>query len=501
MNSFKIVSLNVRSLANPARFRDLYNIMQSRNVDVCLAQEAFIDEEDAAEYEAQFPLVRVASNKSEAWGGVAILINVRTTEWQPPHSDTVSSNFYEEPGQGNDHVLFKDDEGRLLVCGVRCRGQPMVVGCVYAPAEPTARKDWFARTVERIEAQPPREPCDVLGGDWNEILSEMDHHNRRAPRGDPVDAMNRLVGHLGGVRPLIDGWRERHPDAAAFSFFRDGVGISRIDRVYVREDWMRGTDEWDIRPSGLQTAHHAATVEIAAPTNVRRGPGRWRLNQEMLKTSKVHSICYDALEALPGEDYFSEWAAYKTALREKLKEKARQDRQETKRLVRSLQTRRKNLWQQRAKGPPDPGIEAKLSAITIQEQGLEEWNYKSYAYNALAKHALLDETPSKWFFSKVKADSDLSIPALDEQGQEYTTEEGILGVAERFYGDLYSTKESDQDAAGWILSQMDKTLDSDLAASLTREITVKEVAASIRRTALGKSPGPNGLPYKLYKLL
>ena len=57
----------------------------------------------------------------------------------------------------------------------------------------------------------------------------------------------------------------------------------------------------------------------------------------------------------------------------------------------SLEKRQKKLWKKRVAGVTDHSLERKLAAIAIQEPCLEEWTYKNYSYNALAKHMLLNE--------------------------------------------------------------------------------------------------------------
>ena len=46
----------------------------------------------------------------------------------------------------------------------------------------------------------------------------------------------------------------------------------------------------------------------------------------------------------------------------------------------------------------DPELEARLSAIETQEEHLTNVFNKNYAYNAMAKHLMLNEKPIKWFF-------------------------------------------------------------------------------------------------------
>jgi hypothetical protein len=160
--------------------------------------------------------------------------------------------------------------------------------------------------------RPLAKGCDIVGGDWN---AASDHHRHRAPVESRKVRMAELIDRLGGENQPVDGWKEMHPDSMAFTFFRGSQGISRIDRIYIRLDWLRETKRWDIRPSGLQTDHHAVTTLLCLPRQVHRGPGRWRLNLVMLKLNGAMRSCADALRALPGEDVLTEWMAYKEALK------------------------------------------------------------------------------------------------------------------------------------------------------------------------------------------
>lgn len=113
---------------------------------------------------------------------------------------------------------------------------------------------------------------------------------------------------------------------------------------------------------------------------------------------------------------------------------------------------------------------------------------------------LLDEKPSRWFCSKVKHDSDLSIGALlDRQGTPQMEPRAMLRVAAEYYETLSSEKTSCPQARREILENITKTVRPDQAGKLVRSISMGEIRSSIRRAALGKSPGPDGLPSELYK--
>ena len=167
---------------------------------------------------------------------------------------------------------------------------------------------------------------------------------------------------------------------------------------------MQDTGGWDIKASGLRTDHHAVIMNLHLKVKTNRGPGRWRLSSGMLKSNIVREGCLDALKALPGEDIFQEWQAYKITLKGALQTAEKRSKRKMNSLRMRLERQRKELWKTQRPGESDPGLDERLATVLVQEQCLEEWHYKNYSYNALAKHMLLDEQPTKWFFSKTKYD-------------------------------------------------------------------------------------------------
>jgi hypothetical protein len=164
------------------------------------------------------------------------------------------------------------------------------------PVNPGRRQDQFKAMAVPLVERPLAKGCDIVGGDWNEIVTASDHHRHRAPVESRRAEMIVLIDRLGGENQLVDGWKEMYP--GSMTFFRGSQGISRIDKIYIRSDWLRKAKGWDIRPSGLQTDHHAVTTLPCLPRQVHRGPGRWRqLNPALLKLSGVMCLCVSVLQA------------------------------------------------------------------------------------------------------------------------------------------------------------------------------------------------------------
>ena len=405
-------------------------------------------------------------------------------------------------------MVYSDDSGRIIVCNIVSKEIHLVVASVYLPAKKNERLEWLLATNDRFANEEVGTAVDIIGGDWNQGILKLDKANGvRCPRAHKDEAQ-RLIEHLGNNETdYVDGWRERHPETVQYSFFRkvEGrkVGKSRIDRIYVREDWFARTSGWTIEPSGLSTDHHATIMRFGkAESSTDRGPGRWRLQPLLMKIGKVRGVCNEALEALPGIDPIAEWHEYKLQVAETLKQYTKRAYASKGKLAFNLERQKKKLMLKRRVGALNESLEMRVEAVEAQQENLAEWKIKQYTYNAAAKYQLLGEKPTKWFFSKAKTESYNSIKALkDEHEQVRTDPAEMVDIATRFYTKLYDTKPSDPTARERILESLDKRLAPSKAAELEEPICDREIEEAIREAALGKSPGIDGLPIEFYKAL
>lgn len=114
--SIYIVLVNVNTISDPARFRDIYNIIISRGQDIALLQETNITDEQAQYNAYTLRQVRYLNYKGPDRGGVGIIINNLTTK------------------QGETQVVYRDAFSRLLVGQVVSKGVLLQVTTAYVLA-------------------------------------------------------------------------------------------------------------------------------------------------------------------------------------------------------------------------------------------------------------------------------------------------------------------------------------------------------------------------------
>ena len=487
--SINIVSINVQSLLDPAQFCEMYNVMQTYKIDVVLAQKTFLTDEAFNYYESNYSMISIATNWQEnSCEGVFIIINNRTTSW------------LSTPQALDNHILYRDDNGWILICRIFTRNRALTIANVYAPAEVTQQYEWLTTTTNSLANTPLSYPCDIVGGDWNQTLTRLDWQSRQSPSACTCRAQQELLEQLEKMKCVyIDGWQSHHPNVMAFTYYWH-EGISRIDWLYVRSELMKECKDWKILSSGLPTDHWAVSLTIGMRTSGDWGPDRWWLNPLILKNTKIIHSCRDTLKMLPGQNPLTEWQLYKITVKKTLQGYTKDSQKSQSQLRYNLERRRQRLWEKRCSDTLDQALEMRIAAIELQEQCLAEWQHHSYVYNALAKHFLLNEKPTKWFFSRVKIDTYHNINALrDEQDVLHTSSEELLDVATTYYDNLYAKKSSDKGAQEQMLECLHFKISNLQAEGMVKPITTHEIRALIARTALGKSSDDDGLSCEFYK--
>lgn len=491
----KIGSLNANSLKATRRLRDLLVFGRTMEIDILVVVDSRLPTDITDKLVKANPLIGALTNyNGSAAGGITIFFNKRSVSITEPQK------------------LLRDREGRFLAASLEVgMEQPITVAGIYPPAQEQARMGWYNETLSQWTTENAAcPPIDLYCGDWNAIEESIDRKAIRARSvqdRDKIQSLFEATGILG--MNYVDGWRMRNPGVVAWTS-RQRSGAARIDRIYIREDWLNRTEDWEhCMVAPLETDHQAVTVSIS-DSGPPRGTGRWRLNPASLKSSRIRRICHKILEKYKTEwettectDILSKWIACKDEVQETLKPVITVNKRNLQKKRQKLERRRRGLQRKRIHGQFNQQLEDRIHLAQTHMENLENWAAASYSYNSLAKQMLLGERPTKYFFNRMKA-RDIGTPVgclRDDNGEEHSDPEGMLRVMEQFYGDLYDTKQISREEMERFLSHMDARITKRESRKLRKPISVKEVSGAIRRGTVGTAPGMDGLPYEYYKTL
>jgi exonuclease III len=469
-----------------SKWPDLHSELFSNNIHIQAVQETHLKDEEVDALNLNFPGLFIHNNPlTNTAGGVAIIIR----------RDTL------DPAK----VTFLDlIPGRASVAKFKWGDHDLSAVAIYAPNNP-AEKIVFAQTLnETITRANLSNP--ILLGDWNFVEDALD---RLPVNRDDANVINEFQFFF-NTSHLVDGWREHNPDSLHYTFLRsDGRARARIDRVYVKRDFLPYCTQWDFGGPTHLSDHCLASVSILEKTMVKQGPGVWRLNSQFLseqdfrrKIDKLINRAEQEAKRSP-DDIEKLWVSFKEDVKTVSGKYGKKRAALFKAKEESLRKKLKNAEIRLRSDPLDEDLIAEAEKTN---QSYKEYSKEKSIRNRFAKQARfmrLTQQGTKYFFKlKKPSHAEKTILALsDERGNLKTTTPQLLKVAKNFYQNLYSKGEPDHEAMEEMLGEIPEhqKMTEEEATMLGNKFKVKEIAKQIKKSDSNSSPGSDGLPYEFYK--
>jgi hypothetical protein len=405
--------------------------------------------------------------------------------------------------------------GRGLVTSVSDGHRTIVVGNFYLPPQKVQRALWWEKLVAAEGAtEEVALTCDVLCGDFNLITDMIDSGIGREVVPEDIaimDGLSSLFGH--DDIPMIDGWRTFYPASLEYTHFNtartadkaEGWGKSRIDRIYIRQDWYTSCRDWLITSGPSTISDHAWTMTTVLPSQGEGGLGRWRApglliaNHVVLGACrKIVERCFEGINLAPLRGrgartrqinrILEAWRLSKegfaNAIKTYQKEQAKQ--------VRS------RLHTLRVKAQAGGGSREQRE---VELKALEESEHREFTFSEFYELYESNELLSTYYHANVRSGNGgkTRISGLKNQAGELKTDpEDMLRAVEEFYAALYNEKPSDPVQRERMLKGIQKQIDANHRQLIGNLASDKEVRLGLRKGNKGRSPGSDGLPIELY---
>ena len=156
---------------------------------------------------------------------------------------------------------------------------------VYAPNDTGKNEEFWTKINEKLMENPNLKP-DIMLGDFNLVEDSLDrlpcHHDDT----NAVAALRELKSNMN----LIDGWRRTYPDKREYSHqHTPNTSQGCIDRIYITNELLPPSKEWNITPTNIETDHWMVSAKITTTNAPLIGKGRWQIptylfdNKDILK--------------------------------------------------------------------------------------------------------------------------------------------------------------------------------------------------------------------------
>lgn len=410
---------------------------------------------------------------------------------------------------------------RLLLVECDAPDDPIHMYNMYAPVKANARRDFFLHL-----RFPPLNPTTLtlLAGDLNDCPDLVVDRTSSSPGPTHWPLLMTAL-----TRPMIDTVRTAYPLKPAYTrpHTRDGrvISWSRIDYILLlRSAQTRLLDAGtlynaplsDHRPvfATLALKEHAGQHKASLPTT---SINFCRLHPLACTSDEARVAIGDAISSvlISNLDAADAWEEQKSLLARKLKDIARQEHHrrnaERRALVQEVE------WLE-SLGQASAFVQERWTVATTRLRQLSIHAARSLHIRAHLPTIESDERITSAAHSRLAGRTkSMAITAIrtSPDTDPSTDIHEVLEYTARHFQAHYTrtpvTDEQRQKAQDTLLKHIErpsrkvnsrfisKRIPQELAQGLDAPITKEEVVAAINQTDYGRSPGPSGLPYEMYR--
>uniref|UniRef100_A0A670HP09 Reverse transcriptase domain-containing protein n=1 Tax=Podarcis muralis TaxID=64176 RepID=A0A670HP09_PODMU len=478
--SLQLLSWNINGGNSPEKRRRIFHILKKEQLDIICLQETHV--------------TRLHRK---------VLINKRLGQ------EFISSDKVKKRGvviyakeSLSPKLLFKDEQGRILAIETQVQGEKFLTLGIYAPNE---GKSEFYKKLHEIILDYSDYDNIIMMGDMNGVVStNMDKSQNQNLTKD--GRLPKTFFELTDNMDLIDIWRTKNPLGKEGTFFSEAhMSWTRIDQIWVTRRLAPKTRKVEICPKTCSD-HNAMKMELRlTPT----GSFRWKMNDTLLRDQEIVKKAQKILK-----DYFEInlnttverriiWDASKAVMRGFLIQQ---------------NTIKKRLWN----GKKDKILEKirdgekKLRSKPKSKEILREIKFHQAQYAKLINQEVewkIKQMKQRSFESANKCGKLLAwqlkkrqklntVTNLEIDGRDIQKPEEIRKCFQRYFKKLYTQGPQEETGIDQFLKSNGLSkLDQEKRAILNHKITQQEIEGAIQNMQLGKSPGPDGLTSKYYKIL
>uniref|UniRef100_A0A670ICH5 Reverse transcriptase domain-containing protein n=1 Tax=Podarcis muralis TaxID=64176 RepID=A0A670ICH5_PODMU len=478
--SLQLYSWNINGAKSPEKRKRIFHILKKEHLDIICLQETHV--------------TRLHRK---------VLINKRLGQ------EFISSDRVKKRGvviyakeNLSPKFLFKDEQGRILAIEIQIQGEKVLILGIYAPNE--GKSEFYKKLHETLLDYLDYSNI-IMMGDMNGVVSTyMDKSQNQNLTKD--GRLPKTFFELTDNMDLIDLWRTRNPLGKEGTFFSEAhLSWTRIDQIWTTRGLAPKTTRVEICPKTCSD-HNALKMEMRFTT---ADSFRWKMNDNLLRDQEIVKKAQKTLK-----DYFEInlntsvekriiWDASKAVMRGFLIQQ---------------NTIKKKLWN----GKKDKILEKirdgekKLRLNPKSKETLREIKFHQSQYMKLINQEVewkIKQMNQRSFESANKCGKLLAWQLKKRQKLNYVTNLEVEGkniqkpgeirkCFQKYFKKLYTQgPEEVTEIEQFLKDNGLPELSQEKRTILNCKITQQEIEVAIQNMQLGKSPGPDGLTSKYYRML
>ncbi len=409
--------------------------------------------------------------------------------------------------------ITKDSEGRQLIIVVKNENTNLIISNSYLPNDHKQSikfvEELYLKLIEKQHKFP--EYLTIAAGDYNAFLKTNDSLNRISTKIEKCLAESIISNNR--ITNLVDSYRELHNDGG-FTW-RRGTCYSRLDYIFLSAPLartiMKAENNWSFESSD----HATVMITLKLENNPQRGPGITKVNTNILDDPTVVKQIAEEVKIMLDQTDDS-WNPHtkleflKVVIRTVFSAKVADHRKnlnleisEIEDESNELEVLRQNLISVGNKNSILlSNVDTAISKLRIKLLNHRAKLSKHLEFKSKTKWFEYGEKSNKFFLNLTKSKQNQKlISNINCNGKAYVGQGEVTKGIKEFYEDLYSAKKRTN------LNLNDKEfykycpkLTKEQAQYLDNNLTLAELTAALK-TCKNSSPGPDGIPYDVYKSL
>jgi exonuclease III len=409
---------------------------------------------------------------------------------------------------------YLDESGRQIVAVLKQDDKTLVVSNAYFPND---HKEGivFAESLylKILEAQAIfPENITICGGDYNVCMTKEDSVGRNETRNENLLAD--VIRNNNKVTELVDAYRTIHT-TDGFTW-RRGNKYSRLDYIFISNfvvpSIKKAETNW-----AFDTSDHAAVIITIMNQEIKKGPGIARVNTKIIEDpKKSEEIANEIKEMMLQTD--ENWNPHltleflKVAIRSVISNKVSENRKQVKSELEEMEDElnyMENMKINVLKNTETPNQTERLENInkainTLKGSTLnlmKKLEDKTSFYTK-AKWFEYGEKSNKYFLNLNKQRQNQKLINKIKDGEkEYTGQDQVSKGITGFYRSLYEKRtikmENEREEDRTFYDNCPK-LSSDQKNFMDKPLNVEDLKLALA-TCKDSAPGPDGIPYLIYK--
>jgi len=304
---------------------------------------------------------------------------------------------------------------------------------------------------------------------------------------------------------LGDAYRKIEP-GGGYTWAR-GTIFSRLDYIFVSNSLLGHIQEVKNDWTFDRSDHAAVRIRVNIPEAKTKGPGLPRVNAEILKKEPIRIEFIDRVkEAM--NDTPSSWGHekklefLKVLTRSVLSELSGREKKieeiEYEALCGQLNMLKNNYAESLVNGVNIPNAQETITALEMEVEKIQKSKADRLAELAKSKWYDEGEKSNKYFLNLLKRRKNESTIKILEDGEKIAqSQKEIEKLILEFYTNLYSEDKSLTNDYDSFFPDLPR-LNEDARRDLDRPITLEELEKTLA-TCQESAPGPDGIPYLVYK--